>query len=64
MESILAKSRQVHHRNKVRLLLDFIYPDQDRIVPDPYFDGKFEESYRLIYEGCLGFFRQMTRQDK
>lgn len=64
LESILAKSKKDLHRNKVRLLLDFAYPDEERIVPDPYFDDKFEESYRLIYKGCIGFFLQMTRQDK
>jgi len=64
LESIVAKSQFTRHREKVRLLLDFKYPDQQRIVPDPYFDGKFEQSYQLIYEGCLGFFHQMTLQDK
>jgi len=64
LESIVAKSQLARHREKVRLLLDFKYPDQQRIVPDPYFDGKFEQSYQLIYEGCLVFFQQLTHQDK
>lgn len=40
---------------KVKLLLDFKYPGEQRIVPDPYFTNLFEEAYQLIYEGCEGF---------
>lgn len=63
-ESILAKSQEEAHWKKVSLLLDYQFPGQNRIVPDPYFDGRFEESYQLIYGGCLSFFKQMTHRDK
>lgn len=63
LESIQAKSQQSTHRRKVNLLLDYQHPGQNRIVPDPYFDGQFEKSYQLIYEGCLSFLQHMTHRD-
>jgi protein-tyrosine phosphatase len=38
---------------KVRLLLDLTYPNQNRNVPDPYFDDDgFEHVFQLIDEAC------------
>jgi protein-tyrosine phosphatase len=45
---------------KIKLLLDFKYPGRGMIVPDPYYSNRFEESYKLIYEGCQAFIDQLT----
>ncbi len=42
-------------KKKINLLLDFKYPGQQKMVPDPYYTDRFEESYQLILEGCLAF---------
>lgn len=59
-------SRKYHH--KIKLLLDYKYPDQGRSVPDPYFSaegsGGFEKSYQLIYEGCVAFIRNIKLEVK
>jgi len=55
LESILALSELPDHRKKVRLILDEAYPGEGRIVPDPYYSGRFEESFRLIRTACEAF---------
>jgi protein-tyrosine phosphatase len=39
---------------KIYLLLDFAPPGYPAEVPDPIYDGKFDEVYRLIEAGCRG----------
>lgn len=40
-------------RGKVRLILDYVAPGQDRSVPDPYWDDDgFEKVYRMLDEAC------------
>lgn len=51
---IIAKARNKTDKMKVRSLMDEIYPEQGKIVPDPYFgsiDG-FEETYALVEKAC------------
>lgn len=55
LESVLALSELPDHRKKVRLILDEAYPGEGRIVPDPYYSGRFEESFRLIRTACEAF---------
>lgn len=42
------------HRQKARLLLDVLYPGQQREVPDPYYGGPegFEQVFRLVEAAC------------
>ncbi len=44
----------VNHQ-KIKLLLEYKYPNEQKIVPDPYYTDLFEDAYQLIYEGCEGF---------
>ncbi|MCB0819202.1 MAG: low molecular weight phosphotyrosine protein phosphatase [Bacteroidetes bacterium] len=48
--NVLALARNDSDRSKVSLLLDEIYPGENRSVPDPYFGGidGFDEVYRMI----------------
>lgn len=39
---------------KTYLLLDFAPPGYPAEVPDPIYDGKFDEVYELIEAGCRG----------
>ena len=46
---------------KVVRLLDYA-PDQPlREVPDPYYTGKFDQTYALVSEGCLGLLTAIRR---
>ncbi len=39
---------------RLRLLLDYAPSGSLRDVPDPYYTGNFEETYRLVRAGCEG----------
>lgn len=39
-------------RKKVHLILNFAYPQQNRAVPDPYYDNSFEQVYNLLKNAC------------
>jgi protein-tyrosine phosphatase len=41
-------------QGKLYLLLGFAPGDFPREVPDPIYDGRFEETYRLVDAGCRG----------
>lgn len=44
----------LQQKQKIRLLLDVLYPGQEREVPDPYYGGieGFVEVFRLIERAC------------
>ena len=47
------------HREKVELILDQLYPDQRRSVPDPYYDDNgFEEVFDMLDQACSVFVRR------
>ena len=45
-------SRTENDRRKVKLILNEIYPGEDREVPDPYYGGEqgFIDVYRMLDE--------------
>jgi protein-tyrosine phosphatase len=50
----LAPSEQ--HRQKVGLMMDQVYPDQMKNVPDPYYnDDAFEPVFHMLEEACDAF---------
>lgn len=52
--NIQALARNQKDAGKVNLLMDEIYPREQKIVPDPYYGGfeDFEETYTLAEEAC------------
>lgn len=53
-ENVLALAQNETDRNKVQLILDEIFPNENVDVPDPYYGGDhgFENVYQLIDEAC------------
>ena len=39
-------------KNKVKLILNYLYPGRNMAVPDPYFTGGFEEVFELLDNAC------------
>ncbi len=37
---------------KIHLILNFLYPNENRAVPDPYYEGGFEKVYQMLDESC------------
>ena len=50
------------HRAKVMLMLDELFPGEERSVPDPYHDDDgFEEVFRMLDGACEAFVNRMAR---
>lgn len=43
-----------HEKNKVHLIMNFVSPQKNISVPDPYYGGEegFEEIYNMLNEAC------------
>ena len=39
-------------KTKVKLILNYLYPNENRGVPDPYYEGGFEKVYRMLDKAC------------
>lgn len=48
--NIKSLSRGQKDISKVKLLLNYSYPDQNRAVPDPYYEGGFQGVFDMIAE--------------
>lgn len=49
------------HRTKVMLMLDELFPGEERSVPDPYHDDDgFDEVFEMLDRACEAFVKRMT----
>lgn len=56
---VLRHARSDEHRAKVDLILNEIYPGQDRSVPDPYYDDDgFDRVFQMLEAACDQFIRR------
>ncbi|WP_438977918.1 low molecular weight protein-tyrosine-phosphatase [Polaribacter sp.] len=53
-QNILILAKGEEDENKVRLILNEIYPSENKSVPDPYYGGNqgFENVYQMLDEAC------------
>lgn len=53
-KDVLAQAESEHHKNKVQLILDAIFPGERVDVPDPYYGGQdgFEKVFDMLDEAC------------
>ena len=53
-ENVLALAENDSQKEKVKLILDEIFPGENVDVPDPYFGGNagFENVYKMLDEAC------------
>ena len=49
---VVRLARNAEERGKVVLMMDAVHPGGEEIVPDPYYDGRFELVYELLDRGC------------
>ena len=51
---VVALARHENDKDKVKLILNEIYPNQNYDVPDPYYGGSegFENVYKMLDEAC------------
>jgi protein-tyrosine phosphatase len=54
LRDVLSLSRNDNDRNKVKLLLNSVYPNSNKSVPDPYYGGQegFDKVFKMIENAC------------
>ena len=49
--------------SKVELLLNYSKELNGGNVPDPYYEGKFDEVFKMVYSACTSFFKRKVKKD-
>jgi protein-tyrosine phosphatase len=65
-DSNLSNLRQIMPANSdvvVKRFLDFAGDVPTREVPDPYYDGRFQEVYELVQQGAAGLLRHIRQEE-
>jgi protein-tyrosine phosphatase len=50
--ALMGMAKKESHRQKIHLIMNFARPNRDEIVPDPYYNNRFEQTYQLLSEAC------------
>ena len=48
--------------SQIKLLLDYLPGVGFQSVPDPYFEGKFDEVFEMVYEACTSFLESLVKK--
>jgi protein-tyrosine phosphatase len=53
-QNVVSLARYETDKNKVKLILNEVYPNQNYSVPDPYYGGEqgFENVFKMLDEAC------------
>lgn len=51
--NILQKSTGKNDESKVKLILNYAYPGENRAVPDPYYEGGFEGVFSMLEKAIV-----------
>ena len=49
-------------QSQIKLLLDYLPNTGFQSVPDPYFEGKFDEVFEMVYEACTSFLKSLVKK--
>jgi protein-tyrosine phosphatase len=49
--------------SKIELMLDYYKKHPHASVPDPYYEGKFDEVFKMVYSACTSFFESIVKKD-
>jgi protein-tyrosine phosphatase len=62
-EDVLEKAKTDEERDKVNLILNKIYPGEDKNVPDPYYDSVdgFDKVYEMLEESCAVIAKELEK---
>ena len=50
-------------QSQIKLLLDCLPNAGFESVPDPYFEGKFDEVFKIVHEACTSFLESLVKKD-
>lgn len=51
--------KNIHH-SKIKLILNSVYPDENRAVPDPYYNDGFQEVFKLLDQATDNIIQEFT----
>jgi len=49
-------------QSEIKLLLDYLPDAGFQSVPDPYFEGKFDEVFEIVYAACTSFLKNLVKK--
>jgi len=49
-------------QSEIKLLLDYLPDASFQSVPDPYFEGKFDEVFEMVYAACTSFLENLVKK--
>ena len=49
--------------SKIELMLNYSKEHYGASVPDPYYEGKFDEVFEMLYSACTSFFESIAKKD-
>jgi protein-tyrosine phosphatase len=50
--NVMRLVKNTEQRQKVKMIMNFVIPNSDAIVPDPYYDNRFDLVYDLLDKAC------------
>jgi len=59
---ILRSIRPADSQSQIKLLLDYLPDTSFQSVPDPYFEGKFDEVFEMVYAACASFLENLVKK--
>lgn len=51
-QNIIKLAETEDQKNKVKLILNYVFPGENRAVPDPYYNDGFDHVYGLLDSAC------------
>jgi protein-tyrosine phosphatase len=51
-DDLMSFAKNENQREKIDLIMNFSRPNKNEIVPDPYYDNRFELVFSLLVEAC------------
>jgi len=58
----LKSERPNESQSEIELLLDYLPDNKMKSVPDPYFEGKFDEVFEMIHQACEFLLRDLIKK--
>jgi len=59
---ILKSISPTDSQSQIKLLLDYLPNASLQSVPDPYYEGKFDEVFEMIYAACTSFLENILKK--
>lgn len=56
-QNVIRLAKNMDEKEKVKLIMNFAYPGENRKVPDPYYEGGFGHVYNLLNNALDAFIK-------